>query len=116
MYSRLRFGVYGQLIVTRVPIMGSRKADWPVMTIALSVMLTVLLPMPGRPPVGWPELTETQVCGLARTGQEVSMIQVRPAKQRGRARFGWLDSHRRVAEFQRCGRRCREATADGDER
>ena len=61
MYSRLRFGVYGQLIVTRAPSIGSRTAVWPVITMARSVMLTVLLPMPGRPPVDCPALTETQV-------------------------------------------------------
>ena len=61
MYSRLRFGVYGQLIVTRAPSMGSRTAAWPVITMARSVMLMVLLPIPGRPLVDWPPLTETQV-------------------------------------------------------
>ena len=51
MYSRLRFGVYGQLIVTRAPTIGSLTDVLPVMTIERSVMLTVLLPIPGRPPV-----------------------------------------------------------------
>ncbi len=61
MYSRLRFGVYGQLIVTRVPSIGSRMTERPVMTMALCVMLTVLGPTPGRPPVERPPPTETQV-------------------------------------------------------
>ena len=60
MYSRLRFGVYGQLIVTRVLSMGSRTSVAPVMTMALFVMLTVLLPMPGKPLVERPPPTATQ--------------------------------------------------------
>ena len=49
MYSRLRFGVYGQFTVTRVPSIGSRMLVLPAMMIARSVILIEVPPMPGSP-------------------------------------------------------------------